>query len=501
MKLAEVFTDHMVLQRGRPIHLWGTGKGKVHAEVAGVDSWAWSYDGEWHMILPELPVGGPYELVVTDEEETLVFRDVLVGDVWLASGQSNMEHPLFMVENGFADAAKGANSQIRFFCQPRRSQVGQTGIGGCFEPILLESTPWQVCTEDTALHTSAIGFHFARLMQQAKNIPIGILECNYGGTNIEAWIPRDRLFSEPLLETVRRNHIEWLAQLDMQDHRQRVDLLQQEREEAFKGKDLPAMVKALGPAAFNRTDVCVPKTQITGGPFYGCWAGVMFDTMIRPVAPYSIKGVLWYQGENNTDWYPDVYDVMMKRLVSSWRWAFDDEALPFLTVQIAPWEHPKPDMVFPVVERQTCASKNIPGVAMITTADLGEADNIHPIRKAEFARRLFLAARNRVFGEDCEYSGPIAERAELQGQKLIVSFSHADGLTYRESDSIILEDENGNVCKAEASAEGNCVTADVPLGFSPVQVRMGTENVPHIVLFNSAGFPAAPFRLPVSAAE
>lgn len=501
MKLADVFTDHMVLQRGRPIHLWGTGKGKVHAEVAGVDSRAWSYDGEWHLILPELPVGGPYELVVTDEEETLVFRDVLVGDVWLASGQSNMEHPLFLVENGFEDAAKGADRQIRFFRQPRRSFVGQTGIGGCFEPELLDHTAWQVCTEDTALHTSAIGFHFARLMRQAENVPIGILNCNYGGTNIEAWIPRDRLFSDPRLETLRRNHVEWFAQLDMEDHRQRIEALRQERADAFKGKDLPAMVKELGPAAYNRMDLCVPVTQITGGPYHCSWAGVLFDTMIRPLAPYSIRGVLWYQGENNTDWYPDVYDVMMRHLVRSWRWAFDDEALPFLTVQIAPWEHPKPNMNFPVVERQIRAAKEIPGVAIITTADLGEADNIHPIRKAEFARRLFLAARNRVFGEPCEYSGPIAERAELREQRLIVSFSHADGLTFRERGSVILEDASGSAFEAEASAEGNCIAVKVPSGFSPVRVKMGTENVPHIVLFNSAGFPAAPFCLPVLLTE
>lgn len=498
LKFPNIITDRMVLQRQRYVQLWGEGKGKVFAEIAGISSCAWSYDGKWKLVLPPLPVGGPYTLTVSDEDETVTFTDVLVGDVFLAGGQSNMEHPLFCAEGGFEAAENAANDRIRLFDVPHPKTENGDDFRFCYAST--DPTPWQYCTEQTALMFSAIGYWFAEKLQRAENIPIGIIHCSYGGTNIEAWLPRERLFSTPGAELVRKNHIEWLAGLDIAEHKKVWDDWVSER--ARRGKQVDAIkvareegnLRVVTGAFIDQSDIPEP----VGGPFHCCWAGVLYDQMLKPLAPYTIKAVLWYQGENNAVRGAGCYSAMMESLVKNWRWEFNDENLPFFTVQLAPYASEYEDGWCEMLQQQLDAAKRIPGVYMITTSDLGEKDNIHPLKKEKFAHRLFLAAENVLYGKAVEYCGPIAEKAVRNGDTVTVTFTHAERLACEgEISELFVIDRNGREVPARAMIDGSRLIIKAS---DAVTVKMGFKPYHEINLYNQDGLIASPFCLPVEEA-
>lgn len=494
LKFPNIITDRMVLQRERYVHLWGEGKGKVFAKIAGIESCAWSYDGAWQLVLPPLPVGGPYTLTVSDEEETVSFTDVLVGDVFLAGGQSNMEHPLFCAEGGFEAAKCAANDRIRLFDVPRPKT--QSGDEFRFAYASTDPTPWQYCTEKTALEFSAIGYWFAEKLQKAENIPVGIIHCSYGGTNIETWLPRERMFSTPGAELVRKNHIDWLAQLDVAEQKKSWDYFVAERARRGKSVDAIRIARDRGILPVVTEDICglagIPEA--IGGPFHGCWAGVLYDQMLKPLAPYSLKGVLWYQGENNAIRGAECYSAIMETLVKSWRWAFDDEKLPFFTVQLAPFASGTEEGWCEILQQQLDAAKRIPDVYLITTSDLGEKDNIHPLKKEKFAQRLFVAAESVLYGKNNEYCGPIAESAVKAGDTVTVTFSHAKCLSCdSEISELFVTDKNGREVPVKAKIDGNRLVIKAP---DAVTVKMGFAPYHEINLYNQDGLIASPFCLP-----
>ena len=494
IKLLPLFSDHMVLQQGKYLPIWGEGSGKVCVQLGDQRAYTLCEEGYWRLTLPPMPAGGPYTLTVQDEHSSVRLTDVMIGEVWLAAGQSNMEHPTFATEGGLNQAAEGANERIRFFTVPRRTKPDFAGHRWHFESVAAVDAGWSVCTEDTMLHFSAIGASFAQLLEQAEQTAVGIISCNFGGTRIEAWIPREHFLMHPEFSFIRERYNDCLQTLDLDAYERQYAEFQKAMEAECKGSDAVAFLKEHGPAAFAREEPIQWPAEPSPAPYWPSWPGVLYRNMVRRIAPYSLRGVLWHQGESNVG-ASDHYDALFALLVSAWRQAWQDE-LPFLTVQLAPFGYGSPEEYPQMVERQIAASRQISGVAMVTTSDLGECDNIHPLKKQPMAQRLFLAAENLVYHKSVEYSGPIYREARRIGEKVELRFDHADsGLVCQEEVSeLYIADGNGQLVPAKAELSGSTMLVWAESVPCPMEVRMGFCNNCTINLYNGDGLVAAPFR-------
>ena len=495
MKLPALFSDHMVLQQGKFLPVWGEGSGKVCVRLGDQRAYALCEEGHWHCTLPPMPAGGPYTMTVQDEHSSVSITDVMIGEVWLAAGQSNMEHPTFAVEDGLARAAAGVNERIRFFTVPRRTRPDFTGRRWHFESVAAVDTGWDVCSEESILHFSAIGAFFAQLLEKAEQTAVGVISCNFGGTGIEAWIPREHILTHPELQGVREQYETCLETLEPKTYERQYAEFQKTMDTQCRSWDALAFLKEHGPSVFARREPIQWPEEPSPGPYWPSWPGVLYQNMVRKVAPYSLRGVLWYQGENNVA-DSGKYDTLFGLLVSSWRHVWRD-CLPFLTVQLAPFRYSSPEEGYPrMVERQILAARQNRDVAMITTSDLGECDNIHPLRKYPMAQRLFWAAENLVYHRPVEYSGPIYREARRIGDKVAVSFDHADsGLVLDGNMSgLYAAGTDGRFVPAEAEITGGAMLVRAEGVSCPAEVRMGFDSECTIHLYNGDGLAAAPFR-------
>lgn len=308
---------------------------------------------------------------------------------------------------------------------------------------------------------------FAQLLEQAEQIPVGIISCNFGGSGIEAWIPREHILTHPALQKAQEQYNTCLGTLDLKTYERQYAEFQKAMEAECRAWDAFAFLEEYGPSAFARKEPIRWPAEPFPAPYWPSWPGVLYRNMVQRVIPYSIRGILWYQGENNVV-DSENYDSLFALLVSAWRRAWGDE-LPFLTVQLAPFGYGSPEDYPQMVERQIAASRQIPGVAMITTSDLGECDNIHPLKKQPMAQRLFLAAEKLVYHKSVEYSGPIYREVHRNGSKVELRFDHADsGLVCREEVSeLYIADENGPACSCESGAFGKHHAGLGGIGFLP----------------------------------
>lgn len=496
MELPHLFSESMVLQRNKPIRLWGKGIGKVCVTLDNVKTFDVCCDGNWSVVLPPHDAGGPYELSFKDDCDEVILRDVMIGDVWIAAGQSNMENVTYMTETGFDDAREfGNNTNIRFFTVPRRTEPDCEEYNWHFESVLSKDTPWQICSEQAALHFSAIGFMFAAFLNRDKNIPVGIISCNYGDSRIEAWIERERILEHGQLSDIYNKTLE---ELDITEYTDEYRLYRKKLARECIASDAVKSVKERGLYTVARTELINWPDRPPVGPYNQNWYGVLYKNMVSRIAPYSVKGVLWYQGESNVA-NSELYFDMFSLLTESWRAAWYDN-LPFLTVQIAPYGYSQPQAWPLLVCEQIRAACELENVGIVTTSDIGEIDNIHPVHKKDVARRLYLSAENLVYGENVEYCGPIYKNIRiLDDGTAEIEFYHA---------------ESGLVCEGEVAElyvcgeDGKYKPAQSRIKNSKLYVRnseikcikgvkMGFDNFPQINLFNKDGFIAAPFKVEV----
>jgi sialate O-acetylesterase len=370
-------------------------------------------------------------------DTTCVIGNVLVGDVWVAGGQSNMERQLGPRPPqpeiiGWKEAAASADfPQIREFHVPEHLAVSPAGDAG---------GSWGVCSTKTAPEFSAVGFFFARAIFRAERVPVGILFSAYGGTSAEAWTSASSLRT-------------------MAD---------------FRG-------------AVERMD------GLTGDPEHDRnYPSVLYNAMIAPLQAFPIKGVIWYQGESNCNRGLQ-YRTLFPLLISDWRrgWGLGD--IPFLFVQIAPSKFWTPE----IREAQLLTLASSRNTAMICTADIGDANDMHPAQKAPVGERLALAARALAYGEAIEYSGPLIDSLRIEEGRAVVSFTHTKGglvAAGGELKGFVLSGADGKFFPAEAEIKGDTVVVSSDAVRAPTAVRYGWEKAPDINLFNGAGLPASPFR-------
>jgi sialate O-acetylesterase len=475
VKLPYLIADHMVVQRGLPVHIWGRAEPGESVSVTFRDAerrTAADALGRWDVYLPPGDGGGPFTMTIRGAN-TIVLRDVLVGEVWVASGQSNMEWPVAWAGNAQAEIASAKYPRIRLVRAahkvseyPAENLVGQM---------------WRECTPESAASFSAAAYHFGRLLHEKLGTPVGLIQTAWGGTPLEGWTSLQAISEDPALMPV---FFEWNAA--MQDYS--LDLLRYHRDaKAWEGPALSAKAghRPLPPAPEKPVGPGGPRTP-----------GGLFNAMVAPITPFAIRGVIWYQGEANagTSSRAGIYGRMFQAMIRDWRRAWGLGDFPFLYVQLA--NYSSPEGSWPELREAQREALELRNTAMVVTIDIGTADNIHPPDKKSVGARLSLAARAVAYGENVESSGPMPRQVTAEPGALRVWFDHARGLAARggEAREFEIAGADRKFVPAEARVEGGTVVVRSAAVAWPEYVRYGWKDNPRCNLFNGEGLPASPFR-------
>jgi len=470
VSLPRFFSDNMVLQQGAPVPIWGWGRDGATVTVRFRTQTVSTRvkNGKWLVRLGSLKAGGPDTLTITSGE-TIALTNVLVGEVWLASGQSNMEFPLRQSQGAADDIASSANPMIRFLKVPKaRRDSPANDIGAS----------WTECASRTAQNFSAVAYYFARDLRKALHVPVGVIEADWGGSPAEVWMQREFLQANPRYRTEVFGA--WIVAQD-QYERSLAAYNQQKSEAKEKGIEFTN---------------AVPRRPWKPAELY--------NGMVAPLAGCAIKGVIWYQGESNAGSAEDamVYHALLPDLIRNWRELWGEGAFPFLLVQLAPFGNIRPTPAesswASVREAQLQATEILPNVGLAVITDVGEEHNIHPPRKEPVGARLALAARAIAYHEAIEYSGPVFKRAKIERNQIVLTFTHADGgLEARGGDlsgfAICGPDRKFVWANAEVKGLDQVLVHSTNVAH-PMAARYGWANYPVVNLWNKAGLPASPFR-------
>ena len=498
-----LFSDNAVLQRDMPVPVWGIAAPgeKVTVEFAKQKKVATAdAQGQWKVTLDSMPASGESrELRIAgnlgSEISNVICANVLVGEVWICAGQSNMAYGGKVDTNAATQGPK-----LRMFTvekqdglKPRTDMTGKWG----------EWTPGGKVS-------SGVGYYFGRDILKATGVPVGMIRSAVGGTHAALWISLTGLEKEPALrgyaESTRKAMDKFDAAAEAKFAQELADYPAQLKEwEQKVGKEYLESVKVwteksknnrggVGAPVGPMPQPPVPKPAAPKDLSRSC-PSVLFNGMIAPLIPYAIKGTIWYQGESNNG-KPYEYRTLFPRLIGDWREQWGGRDFPFLFVQIAPQQAMTPELR----EAQFLSWKKTPNTAMAVITDVGDAKNIHPPQKEPVGARLALAARALAYGEKLEYSGPEYDSFTADKSRVVLSFKHVGGgLVAKDGPlkgfTIAGADHQFVPAKAEIVNDTIVVSSDqVP---APVAARYGWANVPDVNLWNKAGLPASPFRTDV----
>jgi sialate O-acetylesterase len=470
-----LLADHMVVQRGLPVHVWGMAAPHEAVSIAfrgETKAGTADDDGRWSIYLSPGEAGGPFDLSIK-ATNTIVLHDILVGDVWVASGQSNMEFPMTGLVNAQTEITAAQYPKIRLFLVKHKPAD--------YPRENVESKGWAACTPESAADSSAVAYFFARNLQQKLGVPIGLIESSWGGTAAESWTSLHTLGADAALMPV------FSARAKMVDE-QSTNVLRQQREDV-------EFQKAVEQAKADGKPLPGPQWH----PDFAAWApAALYNGMIAPLTPFAIRGVIWYQGEANAS--PErasLYACLFQTMIRDWRNSWGEGDFPFLFVQIANW-NTEPGELWPDVrnaQRQALALRN---TGMAVTIDIGDPNDIHPKNKQDVGLRLSLAARAITYGEKVEWSGPLYRQIAREENALRVWFDHANGLMAKGATVTGFEiaGADGKYSAADAKIEGTSVVVSSAAVPAPVSVRYGWAPNPNCNLFNKEELPASPFQAP-----
>jgi sialate O-acetylesterase len=478
VKMPTLFTDHMVLQRGKPVPVWGWANAgeKVTVTFDGqTKSTVATADGKWMVQLDPLKLGNPREMIISGEN-TILIKDVLVGEVWVCSGQSNMEWALFKCIGADEAIANSNNPDLRIFNVPHRDT---------YEPFDNIAASWVYADPKTVKNISAVGYWFLSKLQKQLGVPVGFIEAAYGGTVIESWI------SKPVLESIPNRDKYTYIDSVKKEYDVRVEKMRPVQEKYDHDRDSAKRYKLPPPP--------VPNGLVTGsirGP------SMLFNGEIFPLIPYAISGVAWYQGESNA--YvgrANSYAALLPALIKQWRADWHEEKLPFVIFQITPNRKPQTDAneksgiaLVQEAELKTCLQT--PYTALVTTMDVAET-NVHYLNKEPVGERAMKAALAIAYHKDVEYTGPIFKSMKLNGNTATIDFTHLGGGLTMKGDTLLgfaMAGADKRFFFANAVIKGNTVVVSCPEVSDPVSVRYGWADYPRVNLFNKEGIPASPFR-------
>lgn len=475
--LPALLTDHMVVQRGLPVHVWGKaapGEAVAVTFYGETRSGAADATGNWSVFLPPEEAGGPLEMTIQGANR-IVLKDVMIGDVWIASGQSNMEWPVRNSANAAAEIAAAKHPRIRLF------RVENTVATYPLDDAVAK--PWAVCSPETVAGFSAVAYFFGRDLLDQKQVPIGLIETAWGGTPAEAWTSLRSLSADASLMPV---FAQWAR---LTDGYAQAKVRREQQLAAWEKSVAEAKSAGKQPPAFPWQ----PNEKFSWSP-----AG-LYNAMIAPLTPFPIRGAIWYQGESNADRErAPLYARLFQTMIQDWRRAWGQGDFPFLFVQLANFKA-GPDAQWPVVREAQRQALSMANTGMAVTIDIGEAADIHPRNKQEVGRRLALAARAIAYGEKLVYSGPLFRQATPEGAALRLWFDQSGtGLEARGGSprGFEIAGADGKFVAAEARIDGGTVLVSSSLTAAPRSVRYAWSDNPEANLFNSAGLPASPFLTP-----
>lgn len=492
-RLPSVLSDHMVLQAGKPAAIWGwaTPGADITVEFSGQKKSAKaSSGGKWSLKLDPLgPSAESRELRINDR----VVHDVLVGEVWLASGQSNMEMQISgklhgKVDNAEAEIAAATHPEIRLFVHDAPFAIYELPVPDS-EPALDRPGRWRVCSPETVADFSAMGYFVARDLLAELKQPVGILTSAVGGTPIEAWTSLSAQRNVPELKPLLDD---WSKRLDGF-----VPETEQKKFLTAKATWLKARSAALkagqpapkAPAPFKNLQVMTP--------------GGLFASMIAPLAPYTLRGVLWYQGERNAAGpFTGLYGLQLRTLIAGWRSTWEDELLHFAWVQLPavkgeqklPFE---PNGWGVAVREGQRRALDVPHTCMAITIDLGGEKAGHPTNKADYAKRLSTVVLSHVYQKDIALpSGPLFKSATVKEGRMILRFRFSDGLKAKsgELEGFAIAGSDGTFVWAKAKIENDHVLLWHDAIPEPKAACYGCSANPKGNLVNGANLPASPFQ-------
>ena len=481
VKLPAVIGDNMVLQRDRANTVWGWADAgeKISIECAGqkVETEA-SKSGRWSVRLKPLAVSKePIPFKITDSAGSRELQNVKVGEVWLCSGQSNMQWSIDRSENGKDVASRADHPDIHLFQIPLVSKRSlQDDV----------KANWRVCKPDNAGGFSAVAYYFGVSIQKELDVPIGLIQSAWGGSRIEPWIPREAFawFAElgPIFNQINEatpgtawHHIaqeKWVT--DIREWTTKAEAALEKREK------LPPMPK--GPQ---------PLKEDNRSPT------VLYNAMIHPLVPYGIRGAIWYQGESNSGEGMS-YFHKKKALVHGWRKVFENPDLGFHFVQLAPFKYGRDNGILAEFWEVQTACLGFPKTGMAVINDIATINDIHPPNKKDVGHRLALNALAQQYGKDIVYSGPLYKSHKIEGDKIRVEFDHVGGGLRARDDKDLshfeIAGDDGKFVAAAAEIDGSGVVVSCPDVKLPANVRFAWSQLAEPNLMNAEGLPASSFR-------
>ena len=458
VRLPSVIGSNMVLQRDAELPIWGwaePGEKVVVAFNGQTANATAGDDGRWSVTLDPVKAGGPHKLVI-EGNNRVALENILIGEVWVCSGQSNMQWSVRQSGNPDEEIAAAKFPKIRLFHVPR---VPAT------EPQTDVEAAWKECSPEDVEGFSAVAYYFGRKLHQELDVPVGLIHTSWGGTRIEPWTPPEGLRmvedTRGILSGIQQATAQWEQQKD-------------------------AAAAAGQPAPKHPLDHNQAPTALYNG-------------MVHALVPFAIRGAIWYQGESNRG-EGMLYYQKMKALIGGWRKVWDQGEFPFLFVQLAPWRYPgdAPEALPEIWEAQLAAVRAIPNTGMAVTTDIGNLADIHPKNKQDVGLRLALWALAKVYErDDLVYSGPLYKSMEAENGKIRIHFDHAEGLKSSDGQPLTwfqVAGSDGKFVDAQAEVDGDTIVVSSDEVSEPEAVRFGWHQEAEPNLVNGAGLPASPFR-------
>lgn len=474
IKLPAIISDNMILQQNSKVALWGWAQ--PGEKITITNNWnnksakaVADASGKWLTYVATAKAGGPYQLTFK-ASNTIDVKNILLGEVWIASGQSNMEFFVGKTSNAsyagvinHDEVMKDAeHPDIRTIDVPNKvADEPQTDFKG----------EWKLCSAKTVDTFSAVAYFFAREINKATGFPVGIINATWGGTPAESWTKKEVLQSDSDLNQI------------LIRYQKAVDVFPEENE---KYKTAFAKWRA----DTSKTKGAAPRAPM--GPSHNQSPYKLYNGMITPIAPYTIKGVIWYQGENNAD-RAFQYRKLFTAMINNWRTDWKNFKLPFYFVQVSPHRSQNPE----IRDAQFYVYRHVPYTGMAVTTDNGDSLNIHPRNKELVGQRLSLwALRNNYGKKNLVVSGPLYKSMKIEGNKIRIYFDFDKGLSAKDGElkEFTIAGDDQKFVPANAKIDGNTVVVWSDEIRNPKAVRFAWKNVPHPNFYNGAGLPASPFR-------
>ncbi|WP_321284752.1 sialate O-acetylesterase [uncultured Vibrio sp.] len=508
-----IFGDHMILQRHKPVVIWGKGRAgdkvtvslqvesPVEKQPLATQDVIVDQSGEWMAELPAQQAATGVILLVTDGPNKLSFKDIGIGEVWVAGGQSNMEYHVHFDANKSEIVQNQNSRQIRFFNVP---QISIPEMEAHFDYKYFGV--WRCCTPEDLLHFSSVAYYFSHDLNLVLDIPVGIVGCNWGGTPACAWVEERYLRNTPAQVWLDEYDAK-LKGIDFEQDKQlylnhpNSDTSQPLKVvEGLAGKIMYPGLSESEQSEMVRETAGNPDQQapINGGPHHQNRPGGLYKNMVSHITAFKVRGVIWYQGESDSP-HSDVYFSTFSQLIRCWRDAWG-ECLPFLFVQLAPFSRwlALNGGAFPELRRQQQkVADEIENTWMVSSGDAGMEIDIHPKVKKPIGQRLALLAQQRIYKRDILSEAPKLARVEKSKDMICIEFEHADGLYLKGNsvNALLVEDIRGESIPYKCfSLEGGCLNLYGNFE-NAVAVKFASTPYYQVNLYNHSHVPALPFSV------